>query len=213
MDSLFAPECIPFNVIHNIFSCQSLTYTCRIGTSCQFVTRTRVVQELMRHAGSRCTVDVYSQARIVAKRQAQQRVVQMMFLESSCLPNRQRQTILRYAGITHYAFRMATSPVPSQSPNYMTLSVALFSPFLFLGDQCGGKSSEWCNSTWKLEPPRRKNLPTSSSWPDTCVSITSCSGRILRRHCSWGGTLTESNGLELCGSLELSSFDLPELRA
>jgi site-specific recombinase XerD len=37
----------------------------------------KVVQELMRHAGSRCTLEVYSQARIMAKRQAQQRAVQM----------------------------------------------------------------------------------------------------------------------------------------
>src|SRR4029077_179971 len=38
----------------------------------------KVVQELMRHASSRCTLEVYSQARILAKRQAQQRVVQMI---------------------------------------------------------------------------------------------------------------------------------------
>jgi integrase len=38
----------------------------------------KVVQELMRHASSRCTLEVYSQARIIAKRQAQQRVVQMI---------------------------------------------------------------------------------------------------------------------------------------
>jgi integrase len=38
----------------------------------------KVVQELMRHASTRCTLEVYSQARILAKRQAQQRVVQMI---------------------------------------------------------------------------------------------------------------------------------------
>jgi integrase len=38
----------------------------------------KVVQELMRHASSRCTLEVYSQARILAKRQAQERVVQMI---------------------------------------------------------------------------------------------------------------------------------------
>ncbi len=38
----------------------------------------KVVQELMRHANSRCTLDVYSQARITAKREAQQRIVQMI---------------------------------------------------------------------------------------------------------------------------------------
>ena len=38
----------------------------------------KVVQELMRHASSRCTLGVYSQARILAKRLAQQRLVQMI---------------------------------------------------------------------------------------------------------------------------------------
>ncbi len=38
----------------------------------------KVVQELMRHASSRVTLDVYSQARNAAKRQAQERVVQMI---------------------------------------------------------------------------------------------------------------------------------------
>jgi integrase len=46
----------------------------------------KVVQELMRHASSRCTLEVYSQARIVAKRQAQQRVVQMMLPEEAETP-------------------------------------------------------------------------------------------------------------------------------
>lgn len=38
----------------------------------------KVVQELMRHANSRTTLDVYSQAKIGAKREAQQRIVQMI---------------------------------------------------------------------------------------------------------------------------------------
>jgi integrase len=38
----------------------------------------KVVQELMRHANSRCTLDVYTQARVSAKREAQQRVAQMI---------------------------------------------------------------------------------------------------------------------------------------
>jgi integrase len=38
----------------------------------------KVVQELMRHANSRCTLDVYSQARVNAKREAQQRIVEMV---------------------------------------------------------------------------------------------------------------------------------------
>jgi hypothetical protein len=42
----------------------------------------KVVQELMRHASSRFTLDVYSQARKEAKRQAQQRVVQMILPEN-----------------------------------------------------------------------------------------------------------------------------------
>jgi hypothetical protein len=42
----------------------------------------KVVQELMRHASSRFTLDVYPQARKGAKRHAQQRVVQMIFPEN-----------------------------------------------------------------------------------------------------------------------------------
>ena len=39
----------------------------------------KVVQELMRHATCRCTLEIYSQARIQAKREAQRRVVEMIF--------------------------------------------------------------------------------------------------------------------------------------
>jgi integrase len=38
----------------------------------------KVVQELMRHANCRCTLEIYSQARIQAKREAQHRVIQMI---------------------------------------------------------------------------------------------------------------------------------------
>jgi hypothetical protein len=38
----------------------------------------KVVQELMRHANCRCTLEIYSQARIQAKRDAQHRVVEMI---------------------------------------------------------------------------------------------------------------------------------------
>jgi hypothetical protein len=38
----------------------------------------KVVQELMRHANCRCTLEIYSQARIQAKREAQRRVVEMI---------------------------------------------------------------------------------------------------------------------------------------
>jgi integrase len=41
----------------------------------------KVVQELMRHASSRCTLEVYSQAKLIAKREAQQHVVAMIFPE------------------------------------------------------------------------------------------------------------------------------------
>jgi hypothetical protein len=36
-----------------------------------------------------------------------------------------------------------------------------------LRNQCGGKQSQWCGPTCKLEPTPRKNLLTSSFWPDT----------------------------------------------
>jgi hypothetical protein len=37
----------------------------------------------MRHASSRFTLEIYSQAQLIAKRQAQQRLVQVLFLEES----------------------------------------------------------------------------------------------------------------------------------
>ena len=46
----------------------------------------KVVQELMRHASSRCKLEVYSQARLLAKRQAQQRVVQMIIPREADAP-------------------------------------------------------------------------------------------------------------------------------
>jgi site-specific recombinase XerD len=39
----------------------------------------KVVQDLMRHASSRLTLEIYSQAQIAAKRQAQKRLVQALF--------------------------------------------------------------------------------------------------------------------------------------
>ena len=41
----------------------------------------KVVQELMRHASSRFTLEVYTQAKATAKREAQQRIVEMMLPE------------------------------------------------------------------------------------------------------------------------------------
>jgi hypothetical protein len=38
----------------------------------------KVVQELMRHASSRFTLDIHAQARTAAKQQAQRRLVQMI---------------------------------------------------------------------------------------------------------------------------------------
>jgi site-specific recombinase XerD len=56
------------------------TFSTILIANCENV---KVVQELMRHARTRCTLEVYSQARIVAKRQAQQRVVQMILPEQT----------------------------------------------------------------------------------------------------------------------------------
>ncbi len=41
----------------------------------------KVIQELMRHASGRSTLEIYSQARSADKRAAQQRVMQMIFPE------------------------------------------------------------------------------------------------------------------------------------
>lgn len=46
----------------------------------------KVVQELMRHASSRCTLEVYSQAQTRAKREAQERVVQMILPDEAAEP-------------------------------------------------------------------------------------------------------------------------------
>ena len=46
------------------------------------VKNVKVVQELMRHANSRCTLDVYRQATVSAKREAQQRIVEMVLPEN-----------------------------------------------------------------------------------------------------------------------------------
>ena len=43
----------------------------------------KVVQELMRHASTRFTIETYTQARIEAKRQAQQRLVQTILPEEN----------------------------------------------------------------------------------------------------------------------------------
>ncbi|HEX8801757.1 MAG TPA: site-specific integrase, partial [Terriglobales bacterium] len=43
----------------------------------------KVVQELMRHASTRFTIEVYTQARIEAKRQAQQRLVQTILFDEN----------------------------------------------------------------------------------------------------------------------------------
>ena len=43
----------------------------------------KVVQELIRHASSRCTLEVYSPAHIKAKRLAQQRLVQMILSDEA----------------------------------------------------------------------------------------------------------------------------------
>jgi site-specific recombinase XerD len=45
--------------------------------------KVKVVQELMRHASSRFTLEIYSPAQLIAKRQAQERPVQALFREES----------------------------------------------------------------------------------------------------------------------------------
>ena len=47
----------------------------------------KVVQELMRHSNCRCTLEIYSQARIQAKRDAQHRVIEMI------LPRKEEATV------------------------------------------------------------------------------------------------------------------------
>lgn len=47
----------------------------------------KVVQELMRHASSRCTLEVYSQAVIRAKREAQRRVAEMILKDEPEVPS------------------------------------------------------------------------------------------------------------------------------
>jgi integrase len=48
----------------------------------------RVVQELLRHASTKVTLDVYAQALTLAKRAAQRKVVSMIRGESQCTRNR-----------------------------------------------------------------------------------------------------------------------------
>ncbi len=47
----------------------------------------KVVQELMRHASSRFTLEVYTQAKAQAKRDAQQRIVEMVLPEEGLISN------------------------------------------------------------------------------------------------------------------------------
>jgi integrase len=43
----------------------------------------KVVQELMRHANSRCTLEIYTQARIEQNRKAQQRLAEAIFSDDA----------------------------------------------------------------------------------------------------------------------------------
>ena len=54
----------------------------------------KVVQELMRHANCRCTLEIYSQARIQAKREAQHRVVEMIMPPERAAPETELPLIL-----------------------------------------------------------------------------------------------------------------------
>ena len=46
----------------------------------------KVVQELMRHANSRCTPEIYTQARTEQKRKAQQRLAEAIFPDDADIP-------------------------------------------------------------------------------------------------------------------------------
>jgi integrase len=56
------------------------TYSTMLIANGEYV---KVVQELMRHANSRTTLEVYTQARFSAKREAQQRIVEMIVPENT----------------------------------------------------------------------------------------------------------------------------------
>ena len=73
------------------------TYSTMLIANCENV---KVVQELMRHANSRCTLDVYSQARVTAKREAQQRIVQMILRDEELTSEMklQRRDPVEYLG-------------------------------------------------------------------------------------------------------------------
>ena len=51
----------------------------------------KVVQELLRHASTKVTLDVYAQALTPAKRAAQRKVVEMIRRESPCTASVPRQ--------------------------------------------------------------------------------------------------------------------------
>lgn len=60
----------------------------------------KVIQELMRHASSRSTLEIYSQARSADKRAAQQRVMQMIFPEDLNRDHSIGESDSEYASVT-----------------------------------------------------------------------------------------------------------------
>jgi integrase len=87
----FYPDMVMVNRIRPAALCAGITrrigwHTFRHTYSTMLIANgenVKVVQELMRHANSRTTLEVYSQARIRAKREAQQRVVEMIMPEDT----------------------------------------------------------------------------------------------------------------------------------
>jgi site-specific recombinase XerD len=60
----------------------------------------KVIQELMRHASSRSTLEIYSQARTADQRATQQRVMEMIFPEDLNRDLSIREGDLEHSGVT-----------------------------------------------------------------------------------------------------------------
>jgi len=86
----------------------------------------------MRHASSRCTLEVYSQARILAKRQAQQRVVQMILPQS-----RSPRTLLACESQSRFGER--DSPSDCNSVSWICHRY----------NDIGSYGAIWSNAEWK----------------------------------------------------------------
>jgi len=102
-------------------------------------------------------------------------------------------------------FRMAASPVPSQSPNCLTLSVALFSPFL-------------CEPMWReIKRMVQLNLEVRASTPQESSDIVILAGHSRLQHEPLWEEITLTHYLRRMPGeskgLQVPSFDLPAARA